>query len=123
MLLDYLIVFLVGGGICAIGQILVIRTNMTTTRILVLFLLLGIFFEAVGLYEPFAEFAKSGAMVPISGFGSTLARGAIEGAQTGTILGIIKGGLSSTSAGIAGAVFFSYVFATIFSSRTKKFGK
>ena len=123
MLLDYLIVFLVGGGICLIGQFLVIRTNMTTTRILVLFLLLGVFLEGVGLYEPFAEFAKSGAMVPISGFGSTLAKGAIEGAETGTILGVIKGGLSSTSAGLAAAVFFSYIFAMIFSARTKKFGK
>lgn len=123
MFLNYLIVFAIGGLICLGGQILVIRTNMTTTRILVLFLLLGIFFEAVGLYEPFAEFAKSGAMVPISGFGSTLAKGAIEGAKTGTILGVIKGGLSSTSAGISAAVFFSYLFAMIFSARTKKIGK
>ena len=123
MLLDYLIVFLVGGGICLLGQVLVIRTNMTTTRILVLFLLLGVFLEAIGVYEAFAEFAKSGAMIPICGFGSTLARGAIEGAETGTILGVIKGGLSSTSAGIAAAVFFSYLFAIIFSARTKKFGK
>ncbi len=123
MLLDYVIVFLVGGFICLIGQILIIRTNMTTSRILVLFLLLGVFFEAVGLYEPFAEFAKSGAMIPISGFGSTLARGAIEGAETGTILGVLKGGLSSTAAGIAAAVFFSYIFATIFRAHTKKFGK
>ncbi|MBQ8749020.1 MAG: SpoVA/SpoVAEb family sporulation membrane protein [Clostridia bacterium] len=123
MLLDYLIVFLVGGGICLIGQILVIRTQMTTARILVLFLLLGVVLEAFGLYQPFAEFAKSGAMIPICGFGSTLARGAIEGAATGNILGVLKGGLSATASGLAAAVFFSYIFAMIFRSRTKKTGK
>lgn len=123
MLFDYLIVFLVGGTICMFGQILVIRTNMTTTRILVLFLLLGVFFQALGLYDAFIDFAKAGATIPISGFGSTLVKGAIEGARTGSILGVIKGGLASTSAGIAAAVFFSYVFAMIFSSHTKKFGK
>lgn len=122
-MLDYLIVFATGGAICLIGQILVIRTKMTTSRILVLFLLLGVFLQAFGLYEPFANFAKSGAMVPICGFGSTLAQGAIEGAQTGTLLGVIKGGLSSTSAGIAVAVFLSYVYAMIFRSHTKKVGK
>lgn len=123
MLLNYLIVFLVGGGICLIGQILVIRTNMTTTRILVLFLLLGVFLEAIGVYDYIVDFAKAGATIPISGFGSTLAKGAIEGAKTGSLLEIIKGGLSSTSAGISAAVFFSYIFAMIFSSRSKNFGK
>ncbi len=123
MFLDYVIVFLVGGAICLVGQVLIIRTQMTTARILVLFLVLGVALEAFGLYEPFAEFAKSGAMIPICGFGSTLARGAIEGASTGTILGVLKGGLSATATGISAAVFFSYIFAMIFRSRTKKSGK
>lgn len=123
MFLDYVIVFLVGGSICLIGQILLIRTQMTTARILVLFLVLGVVLEAFGIYEPFAEFAKSGAMIPICGFGSSLAKGAIEGATTGNVLGVLKGGLSATASGIATAVFFSYIFAIIFSSHTKKYGK
>lgn len=123
MFLNYLLVFAIGGGICLIGQILLIRTNMTTSRILVLFLLLGIFLEGVGVYQAFAEFAKCGATIPICGFGSTLARGAIEGAKSGSIIEVLKGGLTSTSAGIAAAVFFSYIFAMIFSSHTKKIGK
>ena len=123
MFWDYIIVFLIGGTICLIGQILVIRTQMTNARILVTFLMLGVFLEAVGLYGPLAEFAKCGATIPISGFGATLARGAIEGASTGGILGAIKGGLAATSAGIAAAVVFSYIMALIFSSRTKTSGK
>ena len=122
-MLTYLIVFLVGGAICLIGQILVIRTQMTTSRILVLFLLLGVVLEALGLYDPFAEFAKAGATIPISGFGSSLAKGAIEGAKTSGILGVFKGGLVATAAGIAAAVGFSYLMALIFSSKTKSNGK
>lgn len=123
MFLKYLIVFAIGGFICLLGQILTIKTQMTTARILVFFLLLGVVIEAFGWYEAFAEFANAGATIPISGFGSTLARGAIEGAQTLGIIGVIKGGLVATSAGIASAVGFSYLFALIFKSGTKKVGK
>lgn len=123
MIVKYLIVFAVGGLICLLGQILVIRTKMTTSRILVLFLLLGVVLEAVGLYKPFAEWAMCGATIPISGFGSTLARGAIEAAQTSGLLGVFKGGLVATAGGIAAAVGFSYLFALIFKSRPKKMGK
>ena len=120
MLLNYLIVFGVGGLVCLIAQILIIRTRMTSSRILVLFLLIGVFLEAIGIFEPIAEFAKCGITVPIVGFGSSLAKGAIKGAQTEGILGIIKGGLEATSAGIAAAVGFAYLFALIFKSHSKK---
>lgn len=118
--LDYLIVFVVGGIICLIGQILIIRTKITSARILVLFELIGVFLGAVGLFEPIAEFAKAGITVPIIGFGASLAKGAIEGAKTEGILGVIKGGLTSTAAGVAAAVTFAFIFALIFKAKSKK---
>ncbi len=118
--LKYLIVFGVGGFVCFIAQILIIRTRMTSARILVLFLLIGVFLEAIGIFEPIAKFANCGITVPIVGFGSSLAKGAIKGAQTEGILGLIKGGLEATSAGIAAAVGFAYLFALIFKSHSKK---
>ncbi len=119
-MIDYLIVFCVGGFICLLAQILIIRTRMTSSRILVMFLLIGVFLEAVGLFEPIANFAKAGITVPIIGFGSSLAKGAIEGATKEGIIGIIKGGLAATSAGIAAAVGFAYLFALLFKSHSKK---
>lgn len=119
-MLDYLIVFLVGGGICLIGQILIIRTRMTSSRILVLFLMIGVFLEGVGLFEPFAEFAKAGATVPIIGFGSLLAKGAIKGAKELGLLGVLKGGAVAAAAGIASAVVFAYLFSLLFKSHSKK---
>ena len=117
---DYLISFLVGGFICALAQILVVRTNITSARILVLFLSIGIILEAVGVYPYFREFAKAGASVPIIGFGSTLAKGAIEGAKELGFLGVLTGGLKSAAGGIAAAIFFAFIFALIFSSKTKR---
>lgn len=120
MLIEYLKVFLVGGFICLIGQIIVINTKITPTRILVLFLVTGIFLEAIGVYEYIIEFAKAGAQVPIIGFGSTLAKGVIEEVNTNGLIGALTGGLKASAGGIGAAIFFSYLFALIFSSKTKK---
>ena len=118
--LKYLIVFAVGGLICLLAQILIIRTRMTSARILVLFELIGVFLQAVMLFEPIKNFANAGITVPIIGFGASLARGAIEGVKQFGILGIFNGGLTATAAGIAAAVGFGYLFALIFKSHSKK---
>lgn len=120
--MDYVISFAIGGLICMLGQILVVRTKITTARILVLFLIIGVVLETLGIYQPFREFAKSGATVPIIGFGSTLAKGAIRGARESGLLGIISGGLEAGAGGVAAAVFFAFLFALIFSSKTKNGG-
>ena len=120
--LDYLISFLVGGFICMLGQILVVKTKITTSRILVLFLVIGMILEVINVYAPFKEFAKAGATVPIIGFGAGLARGAIMAAKEYGILGVFTGGLTSAAGGIAMAIFASFVFALIFSSKSKRGG-
>jgi len=116
----FLKVFAVGGSICLVGQVLVITTKMTSARILVAFLLTGVLLEGIGVYQYVVDFAGAGATVPIIGFGQSLARGAIEGGNAEGILGVIKGGLEATSAGIAVAVAFAFLFSLIFRSRTKK---
>ena len=119
MLLTYLKVFAVGGFVCMLGQILVIKTKMTSSRILVTFELLGVILEAFGLFAPIQEFAKAGITVPIIGFGASLARGAIAGAKAQGIFGALSGGVVATAGGIAAAVVFAYLFALIFNSKTK----
>lgn len=120
--MDYIISFLVGGFICFLGQILVIRTKITTARILVLFLIIGMILEVFNIYAPFKEFAKAGASVPIIGFGASLARGAITATREFGVLGIFTGGLTAAAGGISMAIFASFVFALIFSSKTKRGG-
>ena len=119
---DYVISFLVGGFICFLAQILVIRTKITTARILVLFLIIGMILEVFNIYAPFKEFAKAGATVPIIGFGANLARGAIMASEEKGIIGIFTGGLTASAGGIAMAIFASFIFALIFSSKSKRGG-
>jgi len=118
--LNYLWVFLVGGFVCLLGQILVIKTKITTARILVTFELLGVLLQTVGIYEPISNFAKAGINVPIVGFGASLAKGAIGAVKANGVLGIFTGGLQATAGGIAAAVGFAFLFALIFKARTKK---
>ncbi len=118
--LNYLSVFLIGGFVCLLGQILVIKTKITTARILVTFELLGVLLQTIGIYEPISSFAKAGINVPIVGFGASLAKGAISAVKANGILGIFTGGLQATAGGIAAAVGFAFLFAIIFKARTKK---
>ena len=119
ILLTFLKVFLVGGAICTLAQILINFTKITSGRILVLFLLLGVFFQAIGLYQYLVDFAGAGATVPISGFGYLLAKGAMEGAKE-SLFKAITGGISAAGMGITAAIVFGYIFALISKSRSKK---
>lgn len=120
MFLKYLIVFGFGGLVCLLAQILIIRTRMTSARILVLFELIGVFLQAIQIFEPIKNFANAGITVPIVGFGASLAKGAMDGVKEFGILGIFNGGVTATAAGIAAAVGFAYFFALIFKARSKK---
>lgn len=119
MIVDYLKVFLVGGIICLIGQVLINTTKMTSARILVGFLLTGVLLETVGVYKYIREWGQAGATVPIMGFGSNLAKGAIEGTIENGLLGAITGGIEAVAGGIAGVIFISFIVGLISSSKTK----
>lgn len=116
---DYLLVFAIGGAICVIGELLISLTRLTPAKILVIFVTAGVFLGAFGLYEPIVNLAGAGATIPLTGFGNSLAKGAIEGAKTEGLLGAITGGVKATAGGIAAAVFFGYLFAIIFKPKTK----
>lgn len=116
---DYLLVFAIGGTICVIGQLLMSLTRLTPARILVIFVTAGVVLTAVGLYKPIVELGGAGATVPLTGFGYSLANGAIDGAMNEGLLGAITGGVKATAGGIAAAVLFGYAFALIFTPKTK----
>ena len=119
MILTYLKVFAVGGAICLIGQLLINLTKMTSAKILVTFLLLGVVLEAVGLFDPIKSFAQAGITVPITGFGSTLTKGAIRGVHEEGILGALTGGMKAAAAGLSSAIFFGFLFSLACKAKTK----
>lgn len=118
--LTYLKVFAVGGLVCMLGQILINKTKMSSARILVLYMLLGVVLEVCGAFDYIKEFAGSGITIPITGFGSNVAKGALEGAKADGFLGAVSGGLRSVSAGLTVAIVCGFVFGLISRSRSKK---
>ena len=117
--MTYLWAFLIGGLICAIGQLLIITTKITSSRILVMFVLVGVILQAVGIFDPISQFAGAGINVPIIGFGASLAKGAIGAVRSIGLLGVFTGGLTATAGGIAAAVGFAFLWGLIFKSHTK----
>ena len=117
--MDYVKAFLIGGLICALVQILMEKTKMMPGRIMVLLVVSGTILGAVGIYEPFAKWAGAGAGVPLLGFGNTLWKGVKEAIGKAGILGIFKGGLTASSAGICGALVFGYLASLVFKPKMK----
>ena len=119
MLLMYVKAFVVGGILCAIGQLILMKTQLTSARILVGYVTAGVILGALGMYGPLVDFAGAGATVPLTGFGYLLADGAIEAAKSEGILGAFTGGVTAAAGGIAAAVFFGYLAALIFKPKMK----
>lgn len=119
MLLVLLKAFLVGGLLCAVAQVLIDRTNLTPARILSGCVVLGVLLGAIGVYGPLADWAGAGATVPLLGFGSLLAKGVREAVQEKGALGILTGGLTAASGGIAAAVIFAFLTALVFRPKEK----
>lgn len=115
----YVKAFLVGGLLCAIGEVLVLRTKLTPARILVCYILAGVVLSAFGLYGPVVAFAGAGATVPLTGFGHALCQGVLFSVQESGLIGAFTGGLTATAGGIAAAIFFGTLVALIFKPRAK----
>lgn len=118
--MDYVKAFLVGGLICAIVQIFMDNTKLMPGRIMVILVSLGAFLGAIGVYEPFIEFAGAGASVPLLGFGSTLFQGIRESLKSDGFIGLFMGGFTSSAVGISSALIFSYIASFIFDSKMKE---
>ena len=117
--MDYLKAFVIGGAICLFGQILIDKTKLTPARILVSYVVIGVFLGAVGVYKPLAEFAGAGATVPLTGFGYNLAKGVKEDVDQDGLLGVFTGGLKASAGGIAAAVFSGLLVSLIFKPKDK----
>ena len=111
--MEYLNAFLCGGILCAIGQILIDRTQLTPARILTGYVVTGVLLGAVGVYQPIADWGGAGASVPLTGFGFALAKGVKKAVAEQGWLGVFTGGLTATAGGIAAAVVFGVLMALL----------
>ena len=106
--MDYVKAFVVGGLICALIQILMDNTKLMPGRIMVLLVVTGSILGAIGIYQPFAEWAGAGATVPLLGFGNSLWKGVWKSM-----------GEDASAVGISGALIFGYLGSVIFKPKMK----
>lgn len=118
--MDYINAFWIGGLICALVQILMEKTKLMPGRIMVLLVCTGALLGAVGIYEPFLEFAGAGASVPLLGFGNNLMKGVREAVDEKGFLGLFTGGFQAGAAGCCAALVFGYLASLIFNPKMKK---
>lgn len=112
--MQYLWAFLVGGTLCAIGQILIDKTKLTPARILTGYVVIGTILSAVGIYGKLVEFAGAGATVPLTGFGHLLAQGVYTAVKEHGIIGVFSGGLTAAAAGVTASIVFGFLVALCF---------
>lgn len=117
--MDYLKAFLVGGIICVIGQVLIDKTKLTPARILVSFVVIGVFLGSTGIYEKLVDFAGAGATVPLTGFGCNLAKGVREAVEQDGFIGIFTGGFKAAAGGIAAAIVAGLCASLLFKAKDK----
>ena len=117
--MQYVWSFLIGGLICAIGQILIDYTKITPARILVSYVVMGVVLSAIGLYKPLVDFAGAGASVPLLGFGHLLAEGVRKSVDKDGLIGVLTGGLTSSSGGITASLLFGLLMSIIFKPKDK----
>ena len=118
--MQYLQAFLCGGVLCAVGQLLIDKTQLTPARILTGYVVAGVLLQAVGVYQAVADWGGAGASVPLTGFGYALAKGVEKAVAQQGLLGALTGGLTATSGGIAAAVVFGVVMAALCKPRNKR---
>lgn len=119
-MMDYINAFWIGGLICALVQILMDRTKLMPGRIMVLLVCMGAVLSAIGIYEPFVEYAGAGASVPLLGFGNVLFKGVKEAIKENGFIGVFMGGLKASAVGISSAVIFGYIASVIFKPKMPK---
>ncbi len=117
--MDYIKAFVIGGGLCLIGQLLIDLTGLTPAKILVSYVVAGVILGAIGIYQPFIDFAGAGASIPLTGFGNTLAKGVREAVSENGFIGIFTGGLKSTAGGITAAIIAGMIVSFVFKPKDK----
>ena len=117
--MEFLKAFIAGGLLCVIGQILIDKTGLTPARILVGYVVCGVILSAIGIYQPFVDFAGAGASVPLTGFGHCIAKGVREAIDQDGFMGVLIGGLKATAGGITAAIVAGALGSFIFRDKDK----
>ena len=120
MITKTILAFLVGGFLCVIAQILIDKTSFTPAKILVSFVVFGVFLGGIGLFEPIFEYAGCGISVPLVGFGGIVSKGVKTAIDTKGIFGVLGGAFSAAAVGCTVALITGFVMSLFFRGKSKR---
>ena len=93
--IDATLAFLVGGAICALGQIIMeiflyfdFEKDTASAWTSVILVGLSTILTGIGVFDKIAKHAGAGTLVPITGFSNAIASSAIEAKSEGFVLGV-----------------------------------
>lgn len=109
--------FVIGGLLCVIGQLIIDLTSFTPAKVLTSYVVAGVVLSALGWYQPLVKLAGAGATVPLVGFGHLLAQGVMDAVDEMGLLGVLAGGFTAASAGIAASLICGVIAGAVSHSR------
>lgn len=119
MFLKALLSFLIGGLFCVLAQILIDKTSLTPAKILVLYVVFGVFLGAVGIYNPLFKISGCGVSLPLIGYGANIAKGIRDAVFREGFLGILKGSFEASAVGCTVSLFFGFIISILFKGKSK----
>ncbi len=120
MLLKSLFAFLIGGFLCVIAQILIDKTKLTPAKILVSFVVFGVFLGAVGAFEPLFKLSGCGVSVPLLGYGGNIAKGVKKAVDESGAFGIFSGSFTASAIGCSVALLVGFLLSLFFKGKSKR---
>ena len=112
--MNYLTAFLVGGLICALGQLILDYTKFTPAHLLVALVVMGAILTGLGLFQPLIDFAGAGVTSLVINFGHVLTKGVLAEIEQEGYLGLFSGILEIGSVGISASIVIGFLMAAIF---------
>ncbi len=119
LVFKYVLVFVTGGLLCTVAQVLLDKTKLTSARILVIYVVTGVLLSAIGIYPWLVKIAGCGATIPLTGFGHALCQGVFKAIRETGFRGIFTGGLGAVATGIVMAVVFGLIASFISKPKSK----
>ena len=123
MLTKSILAFLFGGALCLIAQILIDKTSFTPAKILVSYVVFGVFLGAVEVYPILFDVFGAGASVPLIGYGGNIAAGVREAVERHGFFGAIEGAVMASGAGLSASVFSAFITSILFKAKSKRLGR
>lgn len=120
MLTKALLAFLVGGLFCVFAQILIDKTSLTPAKILVFYVIFGVFLGGIGVFKPLFELAGCGASIPLVGFGGNVAKGVKKAVDEMGVFGILGGAFSAASIGCTVSLLMGFISSLFFKGKSKR---